>query len=141
MNGYTLLELLTVLTLLAVTASAIAPTARRLGDVAAVTVAREELIAVIVEARASAMSRGASSVTVGTRPPRARIASRGVTLRSMALGEAGGVSVEVGGERDSTTLRFDALGLGRFVSQTISFARGQASTSVVISSYGRVRRR
>jgi prepilin-type N-terminal cleavage/methylation domain-containing protein len=141
MNGYTLLELLTVLTLLAVTASTIAPTARRLGDVAAVTVAREEIVAVIVEARASAMSRGASSVTVGTRPPRARISSRGVTLRAIALDRAGGVSVEVGGGRDSTTLRFDALGLGRFVSQTISLARGEASTSVVISSYGRVRRR
>jgi len=141
MRGYTLIELLAVLTLFAVGASALAPTARRLADLAAVTTAREELVALLGEARVTAMKAGASTVTVVTEPPTARIESGGGSIHSFGVGATRPIVLSLSGGRDSVSMRFDGLGLGRFANQTIELSRGGISTSVVISSYGRVRRR
>lgn len=141
MRGYTLIELVAVLMLLAVGASAFAPTARRLSDLAAVTAAREEVIALLGEARAVAMSTGGSTVTVVAQPPGARIESGGVLVRSLELGSHRAMRLVLGAGRDSVSLRFNGLGLGGFMNQTIEVSLGGVSAFVVISSYGRVRRR
>jgi len=141
MRGYTLIELVAVLTLFAVGASAFAPTARRLADLAAVSAAREEVVALLREARAVAIASGSGTVTLAAQPPTARVESRGVTLRSIDLGSGREVSVTLGSGRDSVSLAFNGLGLGRFANQTIVLSRGGVSASVIVSSYGRVRRR
>lgn len=140
MRGYTLIELIAVLMLLAVGVSALAPTARRLADLSAVNAAREELVALLSEARAVAMRAGASTVTVAADPPLARIEARGVSIRSFDFGSGRAVGLSLGSDRDSVSMRFDGLGLGRFSSQTIEVSRGEISALVVVSSYGRVRR-
>lgn len=141
MRGYTLIELLAVLTLFAIGASALAPTASRLADLAAVSAAREELVAILAEARVVAMMAGESTVIVVARPPSVRIESRGASIRSLGLGGGRPISLDLGRGRDSVSMTFNGLGLGRFANQTIEFGRGGASAFVVISSYGRVRRR
>lgn len=141
MRGYTLIELVAVLMLLAVGASVFAPTARRLSDLATVSAAREEIVALLGEARAVAMSTGGSTVTVIAQPPTARIESGGVSIRSLELGSHRAVHLILGAGRDSVSLRFNGLGLGGFASQTIEVSRGGVSAFVIVSSYGRVRRR
>ncbi|MDA1103773.1 MAG: prepilin-type N-terminal cleavage/methylation domain-containing protein [Gemmatimonadetes bacterium] len=141
MDGHTLLELLTVLTLFGVGASAAAPTARRLADRAAVHSAREEVVALLGEARSVAMANGSGVVTFAADPPRARIESGTALIRSVDLFGDRDVQLVLGGARDSTVIRFDALGLGRFASETIVLTRGDVSATVVVSSYGRIRRR
>lgn len=141
MRGYTLVELLAVLTLLAVGASAIAPTARRLGDRAAVVSAREEIVRAVATARSSAVAAGGSSVTIVTRPPSVRVEAGAAVVRRLPIGYDSGISLELTADRDSTTLRFDRLGIGRFANGTVRVRRGEAVAGLVVSSYGRVRRR
>ena len=141
-SGHTLVELVTVLLLLAVGASLLAPAARRLGDRASVVAAREEVVRAIARARAEAVARGGASATVLTTPPSVRIDADGDVVRTVLLGGgAPGVEVRLTGRRDSLSFRFDRLGIGRFASGSVTLRRGQASKGVVLSSYGRVRRR
>ena len=141
MRGYTLIELLAVLALMAVGASALAPTARRLGDRAAVVSAREGVVAALGQARVRAMSMGGSSVVIISDPPGIRTFESDPHGRLVELDETGWLGLELGVGHDSTEIRFDALGLGRFASETMVFKRGDATATLVVSSYGRVRRR
>lgn len=141
MRGYTLVELLAVLTLLAVGASAVAPTARRLGDRAAVVSVREEIVRALATARSSAVAAGGSSVTLVARPPSVRVEAGAAVVRRLPIGHDSGVSLELTAGRDSTTLRFDRLGIGRLANGTVRIRRGEAVAELVVSSYGRVRRR
>ena len=140
-SGHTLVELVTVVLLLAVGASLFAPAARRLGDRASVVAAREEVVAAFARGRAAAMTRGGSSVTVLKSPPSVRIDAGGGVVRTVLLG-GGDPRVEVGltGGQDSLTFRFDRLGIGRFANGSVMLLRGEATGGVVVSSYGRVRR-
>lgn len=138
-SGYTLVELASVLVLLAVAASAFAPAARRVADRAAVVSGREEVVRALTRARAAAVSRGGSSVTVIARPPAVRISERSVPVRVVPIG-GDRLTVRLTGSRDSTTFVFDALGIGRFANGTVVLQRGDAETGLTVSSYGRVRR-
>lgn len=140
-RGTTLVELAFVLALLAVGASAIAPTARRLGDRAAVVAVREDVVRALNRARARAIAAGGSSVTVLSNPPTARLRVAGRAVGDTPLGSGRDVDLELSGGRDSTTLRFDRLGIGRFANATVVLRRGDAEARLVVSTYGRVRRR
>jgi len=122
-------------------ASAVAPTARRMRDRAAVVSAREEIVGALLHARVSAVARGASELTVSARPRRVTVVSDGDTVRDVLIGDGLGVDVVLSGGRDTTVLRFDPLGLGRFTNTTIRLRRGDAESAVIVSGYGRVRRR
>ena len=140
MRGYTLLEAVTVLILLGVGASSVAPAMRRVADRAAVVTAREELIAAVLETRAAGIAAGTSEITlIADHPPSLTIRADGAVLRSATFADA--ITLRIGAGRDSTTIRFDAFGLGRFANETIELIHSGATTSVVVSSYGRVRRR
>jgi len=141
MRGYTLIELLAVLTLFAVGASMVSSTARRLGDRAAVTTAREKVVAALGDARVQAMATGRGTVVILADPPEVRTRANGRPDRRVDLDDTGHLRLDLGGGRDSTEIRFDALGLGRMASQTIVLTRGDASATVVVSSFGRIRRR
>ncbi|HSH75268.1 MAG TPA: hypothetical protein VLA09_06275, partial [Longimicrobiales bacterium] len=73
MSGHTLIELVFVLLLLGVAATSVAPAARRARDHAAVTGAREALVGLLAEARATAVESGAASVRISRNPWRAEV--------------------------------------------------------------------
>lgn len=140
-TGFTLLELATVLTVVAVAAAGLGPAVGRWGDRAAVVGAREAVAALVAEARASGLGRGGARVHVAARPWRAWSEVDGRVLRSVDLEVEAGVRVDLSAQRERTTLEYDALGVGRVASETLRFRRGGAEAALVVSGYGRVRRR
>ena len=56
------------------------------------------------------------------------------------LPERHGATLEIVGSARTITLRFNALGLGEVASRRLRFARGTASTDLILSSHGRLRR-
>jgi type II secretory pathway pseudopilin PulG len=141
MRGHTLVELLFVLTLLTVSAASFAPAARRQRDRALVAGAREAVVGLFAEARMAALEHGGARVRIDTELPVAEVTSSGALLRRVALGVEFGVVVGLGGTSTEVEMTYDALGLGRVASQTITLRRGLETAEVVVSSYGRVRRR
>ena len=141
MHGHTLVELTFVLLLLGVAAASVAPTARQARDRAAVASAREALVGLLVETRLAAIETGGASVMIQAAPARAEGSANGTTLRRLDLAADFGVRLALGAARPVVELRYDALGLGRVASQTIVLRRGSAAAQLVVSSYGRVRRR
>jgi prepilin-type N-terminal cleavage/methylation domain-containing protein len=140
MRGYTLIELLFVLLLVGVTTASLAPYARRQRDRALVTGARESMVGLVAEARSAAVEAGGASVRIGADPPKAEVRSGARILRSTDIAEDYGVGVSLGGS-GYVEVAYDALGLGRVASQTIAFTRGNERAELVVSGYGRVRRR
>ena len=141
MRGHTLIELAFVLLLTGVATTSFAPAARRYRDRASVVSAREAVIGLFAEARSAAIAAGAASVRITSDPWIATAITEDSTLRTVRVGSDFGVVMELSGDRAETEVRYDALGLGRFASETLVFRRGRASTEVIVSSYGRVRRR
>ena len=138
-RGYTLLEAVTVLVILATLTAALTPTFRRFGDTAAVIAAREAVVGLISRARVSAVGGGGASVRIGAVPSVARLIVGGVEVDVDRLEHQHGVVVDLGG-REEVVLSFDALGIGRVASATLRFTRGRSERTLVIAAYGRVRR-
>lgn len=141
MRGHTLIELLFVLSLVGVTATAVTPAAREYRDRAAVTAAREAVVGLLVRARLGAVERGEGAVRIVTDPWRAVALAGDAAVRSVDLGAEFGVELGIAGSPDTVEIRYDALGLGRFASRTLRFTRGDQAASLVVSAYGRVSRR
>jgi type II secretory pathway pseudopilin PulG len=141
MRGHTLLELLVVLLLCGVTAASVAPAARRQRDRALVLAAREAVVAVVAAARLAAIEAGGASVRIATVPPTARAIADGQAIRGAALAADFGVTLDLGGGAQEVELAYDGLGLGKVASQTLTLRRGSEAAQLVISGYGRVRRR
>jgi type II secretory pathway pseudopilin PulG len=141
MRGHTLVELLFVLTLMGAAGASLAPSARRYRERAAVVAAREVLVGVLAEARVAAMESGAATVHISSDPGAAGASVGDSTIRFVPLGDEYGVALTLSRGQTEAEIHFDALGLGRVASQTIGFHRGAASAELVVSSYGRVRRR
>lgn len=140
-RGYTLIELCATLLIMAVGTSFLAPAARRLRDRMAVVAAREAVAGLVAEARVAALGRGGSVVLIKTRPGSADVEMPGSAGRTVFIQRDLGVQVVLGRRRTSTELHYDALGLGQVASETVSFRRGEAEATLVVSGYGRVRRR
>lgn len=141
MRGHTLIELIFVLLLVGVAAASVAPTARQARDHAAVAAAREALVGLLAEARQDAIETGGASVRISESTGRAELSVGGSVLRDVAMLAEFGVTLDLGGARPDVELRYDALGLGRMASETLVFRRGDAVAQLIVSSYGRVRRR
>ncbi len=139
-RGYTLLELLTVLLVMACAVNALLPAARSLTDRMAVVAAREALVGLVARVRSEAITHGGATLTILSDPPSAWIDAGDTLVTRSEIGSAFGVTLHLTGRRDRARLAFDALGLGRVASQTIRIRRGDASAGIVVSSYGRVRR-
>lgn len=140
-RGYTLLEAVTALTLLGLIISTAAPALGGLRDRATVNASREALAGLIAEARVLAVARGGATVHVRRAPPAAWVSVADSVVRSLPGGVTDGVTLALSGGRDEIRLRYDALGLGRVASSTIRIRRGGVEGALVVSSYGRVRRR
>ena len=138
--GFTLVELLFVVLLAGVTTASFAPFARRQRDRSLVVGAREAVVGVFAQARTAAMESGGARVRVVADPARAEAIGHAGVLRSVAIAEEFGVAVSLDGSAYAE-LTYDGLGIGRLSSETITLTRGSETTQLIVSAYGRVRRR
>ena len=138
--GFTLLELVTVVTLLALALAELVPAARRQVDRMAVQGAREEVVGLFHRARMEAVARGGVTLTLNADSGWAELIHDDHLLARANLAREYHVSLVLSGEREQATLRYDALGLGRVASQTVRLSRGEALATLVVSSLGRVTR-
>ena len=140
MRGHTLVELLFVLLLLAVGTGAFVPAARKLRDRAVASAGRETLVAGFAEARTTALRVGGSSLTIRRISPAYRVDTANGTGSWVGLNEPH-ARIRIDAGRDSISVAFDRMGLGRFASHSISVSVGEVERHLIVSSYGRVRRR
>lgn len=140
-RGYTLLEAVTVVVLVAVIVGAGGPAVQELSDRAAVSAAREALVGLVAEARVLAVARGGATVVIEQRPPAAFVLQDGGIVRSLKGRMPSAIVLDLGRNRERLVLSYDALGLGRVASATVTLRLRDTERTLVISSYGRVRRR
>jgi prepilin-type N-terminal cleavage/methylation domain-containing protein len=139
-QGFTILELMSALALLALATTLSFPRGQRLRERLSVIGAREDLVGLIIRARGEALRRGGSSLIVVGSPAEIRIESEGEVLHRLDVGATWRTALVLSGGRPSAELRFDASGLGTMAARSITFTRGSAVARLVVSAYGRIRR-
>jgi type II secretory pathway pseudopilin PulG len=140
MRGHSIIELLLVLTLLGATTASLAPIALEYRDRNSAVAAREAMVGLLAEARLAAMERGLAWVRIDMPAASARVLAPDSTLRTVHFRGDFGTELELTSGAD-VELRFNALGLGVMAAQTVRFRRGESVAELVVSGYGRVRRR
>lgn len=138
-RGHTLLELAVVLSLLGLVAAVSIGSVRRQADELAARAAREELAGLVQRARVEARLHGEARLFIRSGGSAELRVPPDSLLVAMDPGTRG-VRFRVHGNRDEAELRFGPLGIGRAASLTVSAERGSASSTLVVSSYGRIRR-
>jgi prepilin-type N-terminal cleavage/methylation domain-containing protein len=139
-NGFTLLELLVVLVLAAILADLGLRPARRLLDRWAVLAAREDVAALVAVARVRAVGTVGATLVVDEVTGSVEVRSAVWPDTVVGLRERRGVGLEIVGSARRVTLKFNALGLGEVSSRRLRFSRGEASSDLIMSSHGRLRR-
>lgn len=134
------MEMVTVVTLMALLVAELLPAARKQRNRMAVVGAREEVAGVFHRARMAAVARGGATITLRALPPQVRLSAGGETLLRADLEREYGIELTLSRNRSVVDLHYDALGIGRVASQTLIVARGGEEVRLVVSSYGRVRR-
>jgi prepilin-type N-terminal cleavage/methylation domain-containing protein len=141
MRGFTLLETAAALVVLGVaTALALPPLVAHVDRLACVG-AREELAGLVERARAEAGRAGAAALILDADSAVAWIEVAGVPSRRTDLRLRYGVSTSLSSNRSTARMAFDRMGVGRFANGTVHLSRGRSVAALVVSSYGRVRRR
>ncbi|HSH46570.1 MAG TPA: prepilin-type N-terminal cleavage/methylation domain-containing protein [Longimicrobiales bacterium] len=135
--GFSLLELIVVLGLLATLLGAALPPALRWRDALAVRAARDEVVSALAWTRVAAVARGGARLVIEPSSGRVRTETAGAARIHVDLARRYGVSLE--GERATIEIGYDALGIGRGANRTLILRRGAARASVIVSLYGRVR--
>lgn len=139
--GHTLPELAVVLLLAALLAPLGLAGLRHAGDRAAVAAVREEVAALLVRTRGEARARGGAALLIAPDPLRLVLVSGNDTLGTWEPGRERGVRwLGPGSGRAPSPVRidYDALGIGRMASATLRLGRGRFTSTLVISSLGRV---
>jgi prepilin-type N-terminal cleavage/methylation domain-containing protein len=140
-RGFTVLELIVVLSLVGVVSAAGWGAARRWVDRFAVVGAREAVVGFVTRARLRAVQSGGASVVLYEAPSRMVLVAGGIRTDSLDTQATFGVRLELSGSGSSATVAFDALGIGRLANRRVTLTRGRETAAVVISSYGRITRR
>jgi prepilin-type N-terminal cleavage/methylation domain-containing protein len=139
-TGYTLLELAIVLTIAGILLLLATPGFGPGRDVLATRAARDHLLAQIALARVLAPAHGGAEVVLDTASARVVVRAGARVYSEASLQQHFGVRLGLAGQAPGpVVLRFDAIGLGRMSSRTITLSRGDASGHVSISAYGRAR--
>jgi prepilin-type N-terminal cleavage/methylation domain-containing protein len=139
-NGFTLLELLVLLVLAGILADLGVRPARRQLDRWAVLSAREEVASLVAIARVRAVGTVGATLSVDEDSGAVEVHSAVWPDTIVRIRERHGVELEIVGSARTLALRFNALGLGEVASRRLRFMRGDASTDLVLSSHGRLRR-
>ena len=137
--GYTLVELIFVITIIAAGFTVVAPSYRRAHSRLVVRSARESLVGLITRAQALAVIHGGATVTLSVKPAVAWLEAGGEVGDTLSL-TALGVEMDLSGGRGRVGLRFNSLGIGELAGQTVGLSRGSARAGLIVSAYGRVRR-
>ena len=137
--GYTLLELVFVLTIVTAGFTVVAPSYRRVHTRLMVRSARESLVGLITRAQALAIIHGGATVTLSVSPAVAWLEAGGEVGDTLSL-TALGVAMELSGGRPQARLRFNSLGIGELAGQSVGLSRGSARAGLIVSAYGRIRR-
>ncbi len=135
-----MVELTLALVLLGVLAAAGISGSRAWGDALAVRFATEEGAVIFLRARREAVALGGSRVVLEPGRNAAAVVAGDSVLVEVSFGERFGVELDPGADVP-VELAFDGLGLGQAASRTVTFRRGGAERALVVSSYGRIRRR
>lgn len=138
--GFTVTELLLVMTVLGILLTMVVPTVGRAFDLLAVRAARSALVAAAERARITALAQGGAVLSIDTRAGVVSIvSSKGQSVgRPIRLADDYGVKLAVSG-REQFGIRYDAVGLGRIANTTVLVARRRVEAKVVFSMYGRAR--
>jgi Tfp pilus assembly protein FimT len=136
--GFTLLELSTLLCLLAIVLAGAFPALSSWADRIAVASAREELMGFFHQARGEAVARGGVDLFFTSNPATVTLRHEEGVLDSCDLKKRYRITLALSRDRAEAALTFDAMGLGRVASQTLSISRGQVEARLVVSSLGRV---
>jgi prepilin-type N-terminal cleavage/methylation domain-containing protein len=139
-KGFSLPELVLVMTILGLALGGALPAATRLRDRLAVVGARESVVGIFHRARIEAVAFGGASIVLRVSPPGAELWAAGALRSSVPLGGDLDVDMTLSSGRERVEILFDALGLGRVASQTIRFMRNGSRSGLVVSSLGRVTR-
>jgi|SRR5436190_5206106 len=136
-DGYTVLELIVVLSITAVTLAIALPRAHRMLDGIAVHAASSDVAAVLATARSLALAGHASvAVDIDSASGVLRVRRGSELLLARNIGPLHGVSL--GRTRDSLT--YDGRGLGRGAANlSVVVRRGAVADTVFVSRLGRVR--
>lgn len=137
--GYTLIELITVMAVLAMLLGVAVPPALRWRDAAAVRSARDEFAAGLAWTRVAAASHGGATLVLDPATGRFWTRTAGRDAPPTDLGAQYGVHVDPG-TTGPVVFHYDALGIGRLTNRTVRLRRGSAEAGVTVSAYGRYRR-
>jgi hypothetical protein len=137
--GATLFELLVVLILLGVFASIAAPSLRTTMDMLAVRGAREAAFGLFARARVLALQHGGADIVLNAGSDRIQVRTADGKVRAELSLAQRSVDLLLAGA-DPIVLRYDAYGLGRMMSRTVTLRGQEAYAGLTISSFGRVRR-
>ena len=139
-TGFSLLELIGALALLAVAVSLALPPLHDFGERLSVVGAREEVAGLLTRARAEAIQRGGSRVVISRDPPLALLMADTLVRERIDLWARYRAELFISGGRSRVELNFDSSGLGRMTARSFTFRRRGAVSRLVISAYGRMRR-
>jgi Tfp pilus assembly protein PilE len=141
-SGTTIVELITALVVIGVLVLLASTSFSNARDVLAVRGARDAVIAASARARAFAVAHGGASLVIDAAAGKLRITTRDRVIdESSDVTSAVGVGIELDASHSvsSVALAYDALGIGRLASRTITLRRERAVAGVTFSAYGRPR--
>jgi hypothetical protein len=109
-------------------------------DILAVRAARENAFGVFARARSLALQDGGAVIELSALNDRITVytTSGAIAYELQLTGQRVDLLPDV--TSDPVMLRYDAYGLGRMMSRTITLRAGNAVAGLVVSSFGRVRR-
>lgn len=138
--GFTLVEVAIALSVLGMLLAVTVPPMGRWRDAAAVHAARDELAAALAWTRIAAASRSGATLVLDTETGRFWTMADGVEAApTIDLRRRYRVRVDAGSS-GPVLFHYDALGIGRLTSRTVSIRRRGAEAGLTVSAYGRVRR-
>ena len=138
--GATLYELLITISVLGVLTTVAAPQIKTTLEVLALRAARESVFGLFTRARSLALQQGGASIELSAQGDRVTVRLPSCMIEEELLLAPQSVDLLPDASADPVILRYDAYGLGRMMSRTITLASGNARGGLTVSSFGRVRR-
>jgi prepilin-type N-terminal cleavage/methylation domain-containing protein len=138
-RGYTLVELLASLLLLAALLAIGLPPLSRWRNESAVRAARDDLAAALAWTRVAAASGDGATLVLDPDTGRFWTERAGERTPTVDLARRYRVRVETGASV-AVRFRYDALGIGRLANRTVRFRRSAALAGLTVNSYGRIHR-